>query len=561
MYFHPHPENTFSTKIPIAEFNSFLHKHAFSLARYGLATLTVLERWGDEYVATFLRLSRYYQKNARIPHMNHEMWITYLRYVFDVNYPLATALMEKWSFRREMPHESVFRSVFSKYRTLANPQVRTFLETPQYNMIIASYTAKCGIANLDTPSIRLCKGGNVAKNVASAHWSILAFWCHIGTRVRAWRISYSLRTSIPYTPKEPLDLLVLRNPIHVPNASYAFGTTIHRDAETYLQLTFYFNKHKYDIMRWVKFLANQDTANGHRVMNKVWRVSSQSNMAWYFAFANVLAESPVSHNRLLYSVLHKSLQLPAQFALEMSHLFWKCMRTPKVRPQVISKLLYISCLRNSWQAGGHHAFSELMWTFAIQANIRHECVCKELLYYLGDHMVVQLGRTLRDDMQQSLWESKVIQKQYNTLLSNATARVEKFLERVPALWRAKQVRKHRHIAAIHTVMHSSPLRTFAIRSSYTWRKLQKTPCPICMIEGVPMVPLHMDMRHAICKECRTAVKNTKNTCPLCRIPLVNTSTCRNLVEYEYDEYNSYYDDNLYEYEDPDYDDDQWYHYD
>jgi RNA polymerase subunit RPABC4/transcription elongation factor Spt4 len=89
------------------------------------------------------------------------------------------------------------------------------------------------------------------------------------------------------------------------------------------------------------------------------------------------------------------------------------------------------------------------------------------------------------------------------------------------------------------------LQTFAIRCSYKWRKLQKTPCPICMTEGVSMVPLHMDMRHAICKECRTVVQSTKNECPICRISL-STETF-------------VYDDT--DYEDPDYDDDQWYHYD
>jgi hypothetical protein len=545
---------TFSSKskIPLEEFKTLLHKHTFALARYGISARVSLEKWGDDYLATFLQLSRYYQTNAKNTYMNTDMWIMYLQYVFSGNYPITTGILETWKFRKQIPHESVLGSVFSKQKTLANPQVRTFLETPKYNAIITSYVGKLVLSVVNTPAIRLCKGGGVAKKITAAYWSLLAFWCRVGARVRTWRTSFSLQTSIPYTPKEPLTYLILRNPTYVPNASYVFGTTIHRDAETCLQMTFYFNKHQHNLMRWTRFLADQDTANAHRAMNKLWRVCSRFNMAWYFAFANTLATSSVSHNRLLHSVLHQSLQGPAQFSLEMTRLFWNCMRTPAVRPQVIAKLLYISNLRNTWHADGHHAFSELMWTPAIQVNISHECVCKELSYYLSNWMVLELGRTaLRDKMQQSLWDSKTLQRQHANLIEMYTTRKDAFLARVPALWWAKKERNQRRAAAI---LNSVPLRTLAIRSSYKWRKLQKTPCPICMNDGVPMVPLHMDIRHAICMECRVAVNHSKNCCPICRVPLGNT--CGNQIEYG--EYNY---DNIYEYEDPDYDDDQWYHYD
>ncbi len=158
-------------------------------------------------------------------------------------------------------------------------------------------------------------------------------------------------------------------------------------------------------------------------------------------------------------------------------------------------------------------------------------------------MVLRLADMQRRDIiQHVLWESPAVQKQYNYLQSTYKARRGRFWDCVPARWKAKQLR--RQLRKQQTL--SMPaLRTLAIRSSYLWRKLQATACPICMEERRGrMVPLHGEMRHGICRECRDTIVGTTNRCPLCRVSLSYKTSSEEVF-----------------YEDEWYDDDQMYHYD
>ena len=86
-----------------------------------------------------------------------------------------------------------------------------------------------------------------------------------------------------------------------------------------------------------------------------------------------------------------------------------------------------------------------------------------------------------------------------------------------------------------------------------WRYMRRpAECPVCMETRI-LLPLHGEKRHGVCRGCMPRVLVT-GRCPLCRTTLrTHTFSDASSISYTSDHYQEYY-------EDPDYDDDQWYQY-
>ncbi len=535
-------EYQFPHTIPmdLPAFRNLLIQKQYYFRRHVNTIRTVVEAWGDEYTAMLLGMERIASGYRKV-----KGWTLYMSYTLNESFPKTAAVLSKW-FQGIAP-QYAWVYVYSNYKTLYNPALRTLLANPQ-NKKVSMATAAV-YADLNTPTIRVVRTGKFSQEITRYYWQQTIFWCHhVRAKVRAWRTSFSLRTRLAFAPTEPIERLLVRNPSKVPHAAYNFSTAIHRQPDEFLKLTMSYKKstqlfQERALQQWIVFLATSKTPNAARALRKIWRTCSRSNAKWYFAFLNILLDAPVSHNRLLVSVLHQSLKQPTQFSKEMAEFFWKTMRKGQSRPSVIAKLLYISNLRGAWQANGHHVFYELLWSPAVKANIRHPCVSKEIAQYLSTTMVLRLGdMTRRDTIQQILWESPAIQKTYQHLQSTYKERCARFWECAAARWKVKRLRQLQHNSKLLAM---PAFRTLAIRSTYTWRKLQAMTCPICMEEKPGhMVPLHHEIRHGICKECRDTIVGTTNRCPLCRVSLSYKTSSEEVF-----------------YEDEWYDDDQMYHYD
>ncbi len=528
----------------LASFRNLLIKNQTYYRRHVNSIRVKVEAWGDAYTATLLGMRRLTTEYRRIHgSLRQEAWNMYMSYKLNESYPKTAAILSKWL--QGIPPQHAWVPVFTKYATLHNPALRTMLVHPLYKKV--SMATAAAYAYRQTPLIRVVRTGQLAKQIRDYQWALTTFWCHhVRAKLRAWRSSFCLRTSIPFSATEELDRMLVRNPALVPHAAYTLSTAIHRQQEVFLKQTISYGRTSQQwqdrgLTQWITFLAASKTVNAARALRKIWRTSSHSNGLWYFTFVHLLLDAPVSHNRLLISILHRST--PFQCTQQMSEFFWKVMRSPLQRPAVIAKLLYISNLRNAWQASGHRSFHELLWSPAILTNIRHPCVSKEIAQYLSTPMVLRLADMQRRDIiQHVLWESPAVQKQYNYLQSTYKARRGRFWDCVPARWKAKQLRRQ---LRKQQMLSMPALRTLAIRSSYLWRKLQATACPICMEERRGrMVPLHGEMRHGICRECRDTIVGTTNRCPLCRVSLSYKTPSEEVF-----------------YEDEWYDDDQMYHYD
>ena len=548
-------------RIPLEEFRSLVYKYQFHLVKHVDSVRHKIQSWGDEYVATLLSCQRL-SAEYRLPKGNRYAlaWATFMDYKLTGMFPKTVAVMEQWPHVKGIPPQHIVENLLWNYPTAHNPSVRTILGDRRNAKVAAAAVAKVKYS-CSSLLMSLVRSGFQQK-ITKMQWILAVFWTTIVMpKLKAWKSSHTLYTKIPYTPSESLSVLLRRSPTHVPRAAYTLSTTIHKDPKAFLQLTFLywrFPDRSMDnaLIRWIRFIASSKSADSERALNKIWRTCSRSNTNWYFTFANLLLDAPVTHNRLLLSVLHQSLSRSTQFSIGMNSLFWKCMRSSRVQPKIVAKFLFISNLRNTWQAEEEHTFRDFLWMPAIQANIHTQCVCKELTHYLNSTMVILLANMEnRDRIQQALWESISVQKWYTYLQETYTRQYTDFLQCIPARWRAKKERRRRReIALVDTPV----FRTLAIRSSYKWRKLQGT-CPICMEDKTgSMIPLHMEMRHGVCRECRDSIVHTTNCCPICRVSLANIAT------YEVPMHDErYYEENHYEYadEDADYDDDQAYHYD
>jgi hypothetical protein len=189
-------------------------------------------------------------------------------------------------------------------------------------------------------------------------------------------------------------------------------------------------------------------------------------------------------------------------------------------------------------------FRQFLESYHIQTHLHDPLVTEYITrLYVDREMCLRLATTFgKDPISTQLWHSAAMQQKYQAILAEAEQVRERFIMGACREWRRRcELRK----VALTTYRHC----WLTVANRWRWVRDHRM-CPVCMEIGHRLIALHGEKRHAICRECLWRVQGSGNRCPMCRHHLeICTVSCASSVSYTSD------------YEDPNYDDDQWYHYD
>jgi hypothetical protein len=145
-------------------------------------------------------------------------------------------------------------------------------------------------------------------------------------------------------------------------------------------------------------------------------------------------------------------------------------------------------------------------------HILFEDICKKLPNEtFRGYAIAYMNRREHDYsfVEQCVMRTDTMMHRADALYDKAEDIVGKFLMNVIYNAREKKRMQLRLLTNVRPILH-----TFIIRAVYAWRKMKKTPCIVCWDVKATTIPLHGDLRHTLCGDCRKHL--TTNQCPMCR---------------------------------------------
>jgi hypothetical protein len=172
---------------------------------------------------------------------------------------------------------------------------------------------------------------------------------------------------------------------------------------------------------------------------------------------------------------------------------------------------------------GSQEMNELMAAPAITAYMRRTDVPHKERTAFVEHVARTIVVEYADRLIEC-WRSRhplakttAVREAFAALRVEAAATIQSFM--IQALFRHRRFLKRMGTLLAIPVRRRLLVR-FCSLAVAKWRSLQQQECYVCMTVGgtdeCGMIPLHMDMRHAICRKCRDAVVDTTGECPMCR---------------------------------------------
>lgn len=445
----------------------------------------------------------------------------------------------------QVPHQSYVVPILQNLRSLASPVIREELRQPMYTMILRVFAAEQFLVPLNSPwdarctVLRLCKvyRGGMANTVTRYQWRLLGFWgITVKAKIVQWRRTHTFKPLPAFVPNiEPLIILVQRNPRRVPLARKEFLRAL---ATSNIPLILK------DMQDWIKTLKNP------AVYTEIVKLYGRTQMWRELAdlFTGILQRDMTP--ALLTRILGVFEQAQPRYAVYYeSPLRHYLMATdfaagPKATCTMLS-VFHPLCRKS-------HTFNWLLHTANVSRYICDTEVSSTLVdLYMNRGMCVRLQQSAwRDYVTQAFWETPAVQQMYASICQDAAAVLGRFIGRAIQVHRQQ---KRRLATVLERAALQAPIWTFL---QVRWRYLCRAAtgeCPVCMETHI-LMPLHDEKRHGVCRQCMPRVTET-GRCPLCRTtlrshPFLDASS----ISYTSDHEQEYY-------EDPDYDDDQWYQHD
>ncbi len=467
-------------------------------------------------------VSEWAEQNGRFSGHAHAMYLTAALH----GHTTIVSNMSSWSSLSVPPKASCDLSFVLNHTNLrfADPLVRSAVSHPCF----VGVSERRVISVLDPVHQAVLKDARSA--FQKAHWSIAIFWTvHVRKVLHRLKTTHTLRVglSVLSAKTQPsLPDILYRVPDLTPNAIRMFGWAL-SDYESIWTITRNGRGELYERLRvWYQYLLKvcHEQPDAHRVLHKLMRNSCSQSSKWVLGSLGILQTSGGGHTRLVLKCLHRVLRSPVQFdtgrlkrtlrnILNMyeqpASVVRKCIHIWFLRVGNVEELLNTTSLESiACSSPNHHIFEELcskMSSTALRSYAIAYLNRKEHEYTIAEQCVMRSRRMMYCA---------------DEIYYDALDLVETFLLngiRMLRTKRAERLLKMDHVRPV--------LESFAVRASYMWRKMKKTPCIVCWDVKPSTIPLHGDLRHALCGDCKSQL--TVNQCPMCRTT-IRTSEHRNL---------------------------------
>lgn len=523
-------------RLPLAAFRTELLAHRAFYGTHLQEVLNLAFSQGQAHVMTVFRLFGEFWNRPGYSHLATYQYYRCMR----LEWRHVMDYLRVWK-TVHVPHQSYAVPVLQELRSLTSPVIRDELRQPVYAKILRVFAAEQFLvpqrSPWDRPAVlRLCKvyRDGVAKTVTRYQWRQLGFWsvC-VRSKIAHWRRAHTFKPLPTFTPNEPLGLLVQRNPRRVPQACEEFLQAL---ATTDVPLM------PRDMQAWTNTLKNP--AVYAQIVEMYQRTEAWRELADFFrnipqhdmtpglltCILDVFEEAPsyaVYYEAPLRHYLTTDFAVGPKAACAMLSAFHPLCREPPT-------------------------FHWILHTANVSRYIQDPAVSETLVnLYMNRAMCIRLHQRRRDWVSQAFWETPAVQQMYTGLQEDATVVLGRFMKRVVTTHRQHKTR------LADVLERAAPLASTWTFLQIRWRYLRRPvtgECPVCM-ETHTLLPLHGEKRHGVCRGCMPRVMATQR-CPLCRTTLPRTRTFSNAssISYTSDHEQEYY-------EDPDYDDDEAYHYD
>lgn len=454
----------------------------------------------------------------------------------------CTTILSTWpTFQSSHPRLDYIRPILTS-TCLANPALRDELRKPEYTNMLRVYAAECRV-NLSAPQyiIRTFKKG-VTTMMRRHFVHLLGFWClRVRTKIRQWRQTHTFQPLSAFVPNtDPIDVLVQRNPRLVPNATEEFLRAIQEKTKL--------DQNILEVPKLQQWLIH--CPNALLPFAKLCIQNYELN--WYYVIVKIAEIIPLIANEgllLMYlNFLHKApiYNYVYETGDRYDDLLHKILKSYLNNPDLpFTDASVLSCIKLHrkicWTP---KLFRQFVETYHVRRRLCKPTIANAIVErYANRDMCLRLSVTYtKDDISMLLWQSSAMQIMYAEMIKTATWIRMQFLRSVCREWKKRSALRKE---ALTTYRHC----WLTVAARWRWVRDHKM-CPVCMETGHSLVPLHDEKRHAICRECLRNVQLSGNRCPMCRCDLsIHTPSCASSVSYTSD------------YEDPNYDDDQWYHYD
>ncbi len=535
-----------------AEFRTLLLKNTRHFQDHQTTVLKYAFAAGEAWVATLFGIQRF-TTIWRFPHRGHAYAAPKLYYdCIQRGWMKCVGILEHWpSVKATVPQLSYLRPILQSLPSLAAPTLRDELRKPQYAKMLKVYAAEHRHSlnpNMPLPSYMSIfrQGKGVAAGIREAQVHLLGFWTlQVRAKLRHWRQAHTFKPLPPFVPNmDALASLIERNPHRVPRAyaefQQALATSRGESVGTLRRVE----------STWLAHMRTVDTAILHTflklaVRSKAWSYIAGDFLAFQMQHGTTLPLLKATLKSLKsVDLSEKEDMLPAvEHYLGQSRLL--------LGPKLVCLLLdaYHDFCRTSVD------FRDLLQFFHVQKYIREPEIAKCIAdLYMNRDMCISLARYWYvGSIMSTLWMSGPVQRMWKRIQQDAYAALRPFVAQCEA---AVLRRRERTQQALR--MHGTAWEMLVHRWRWVqyWRRTH-TSCPICMEVGHTLVTLHGDRRHAICTGCLAGVQQTGNRCPMCRTHLTSvrtrTPSFASSISYTSDHNQEFY-------EDPDYDDDQMYHY-
>jgi hypothetical protein len=497
---------------------------------------------GEEFAHVLFSLQRF-TTVLRIPStMNNYYAYQYYYSFLQRGWVSCANLIRTWpSFHAGVLTLGYLRD-FLGPQCLASPAFRDEIRQSRYTNMLRVYGAECRLANSGPKYIQRTFKEGVASSLRNYYQSLLVFWCvHVRTKLRHWRLAHSFKPMPRFVPNtDALDVLVHRNPHRVPNTTAEFLRAIQEKTElddgilVVPTLQQWLINCPDALLPFAKLCVRNNVLNWYYVIVKLAQILPRIvNEELLLRYLNFLHKAPIYDHvyetgGISHGLLHNTLGL-----------FLNNPQLPFTDASVLS------CIK---------LHRKICWTpalfrrFVEYHHVRNR-LCKPVIadtivkFYANRDMCLRLSTTYtKDDISMNLWQSSAMQTMYAEIVKTATCARLRFLTLACRKWKQRQALRK---VALTTYRHC----WLTVVARWRWVRDYRM-CPVCMETGHTLIALHGEIRHAICRECLWRVRGSGNRCPMCRQQLeLCTVSCASSVSYTSD------------YEDPNYDDDQWYHYD